>query len=308
VSIEAKFDRGSIQTVIAQRQRTLYPCFAEEAPPLARLAERIPIEFVIGNDGQVKKLWVDHPRFAEGALQSACMKELQRWPFRRTRDSRPRLDCRSPSAGEPADARATGRPRGATSADSFREEVLPPPARTFKASWTGLARVLTRVRDEGLVGKLGISELRRLLHAGAPHPQGHRAQADPLLELPRSARAAAGSPSAAEAPPAPAFELVEVLAERRSAARSTPRSTGASATRSGTQDRPVAAVRRELKRALPATRARAGPAQVRLGQLARTARRLAEDLRVCRGVPASVRTQADDLAAAVESLAVEAAS
>jgi hypothetical protein len=82
VSIEAKFDRGLIQTVIAQRQRTLYPCFAEEAKRSPGLAERIPIEFVIGNDGQVKKLWVDHPRFAEGALQDCLLKELQRWPFR----------------------------------------------------------------------------------------------------------------------------------------------------------------------------------------------------------------------------------
>jgi hypothetical protein len=82
VSIEAKFDRGSIQTVIAQRQRTLYPCFAEEARRSPGLTERIPIEFVIGNDGQVKKLWVDHPRFAEGALQECLLKELQRWPFR----------------------------------------------------------------------------------------------------------------------------------------------------------------------------------------------------------------------------------
>ncbi len=82
VSIEAKFDRGAIQTVIAQRQRALYPCFAEEAKRSPGLAERIPIEFVIGNDGQVKKLWVDHPRFAEGALQECIFKELQRWPFR----------------------------------------------------------------------------------------------------------------------------------------------------------------------------------------------------------------------------------
>ena len=82
VSVEAKFDRGSIQTVISQRQRTLYPCFAEEARRSPGLAERIPIEFVIGNDGQVKKLWVDHPRFAEGALQECLLKELQRWPFR----------------------------------------------------------------------------------------------------------------------------------------------------------------------------------------------------------------------------------
>ena len=82
VAIEAKFDRGSIQTVISQRQRTLYPCFAEEARRSPGLAERIPIEFVIGNDGQVKKLWVDHPRFAEGPLQECLLKELQRWPFR----------------------------------------------------------------------------------------------------------------------------------------------------------------------------------------------------------------------------------
>jgi len=82
VAIEAKFDRGSIQTVISQRQRTLYPCFAEEARRSPGLAERIPIEFVIGNDGQVKKLWVDHPRFAEGDLRDCLLKELQRWPFR----------------------------------------------------------------------------------------------------------------------------------------------------------------------------------------------------------------------------------
>jgi hypothetical protein len=81
VSIEAKFDRGSIQTVIAQRQRTLYPCFAEEARRSPGLNERIPIEFVIGNDGQVKKLWVDHPRFAEGALPECLLKALQSWPF-----------------------------------------------------------------------------------------------------------------------------------------------------------------------------------------------------------------------------------
>ena len=82
VSVEAKFDRGSIQTVISQRQRSLYPCFAEEARRSPGLAERIPIEFVIGNDGQVKKLWVDNPRFAEGDLRDCLLKELQRWPFR----------------------------------------------------------------------------------------------------------------------------------------------------------------------------------------------------------------------------------
>ena len=42
----------------------------------------------------------------------------------------------------------------AESGDAFREEALRA-ARAFKASWTGLARVLTRVRDEGLWGNWG---------------------------------------------------------------------------------------------------------------------------------------------------------
>lgn len=81
VSVEAKFDRGSIQSVIAQKQHGLYPCFKEEARRSPGLSERIPIEFVIGNDGQVKKLWVDHPRFQDGPLPDCLLKELQRWPF-----------------------------------------------------------------------------------------------------------------------------------------------------------------------------------------------------------------------------------
>jgi hypothetical protein len=81
VSIEAKFDRNSIQTVISQRQRGLYPCFKEEARRSPGLNAHIPIEFTIGNDGQVKKLWVDHPQFHEGALPDCLLKELQRWPF-----------------------------------------------------------------------------------------------------------------------------------------------------------------------------------------------------------------------------------
>jgi hypothetical protein len=81
VSIEAKFDRAAIQTVISQRQRNLYPCFKEEARRSPGLNARIPIEFIIGNDGQVKKLWVDHPQFHEGALPDCLLKELQRWPF-----------------------------------------------------------------------------------------------------------------------------------------------------------------------------------------------------------------------------------
>ena len=135
-------------------------------------------------------------------------------------------------------------------ADAFRDEVLQA-ARAFKASWTGLARVLTRVRDQALWRSWGFSSFEVYCSKEL------RIRKATALKLTRSwtflERHERGwRPDSADAKPAPAFEVVEV----------------------------------------------------RLGQLARTARRLAEELRVCRGVPASVRTQADDLAAAVEALAL----
>jgi len=162
----------------------------------------------------------------------------------------------------------------AASGDPFREEVLRA-ARTFKASWTGLARVLTRVRDEGLWESF----------------------------LDRHERS--WKPEAPDARPAPAFEVVEVLAEAEERGALDADEYRSIRDSIWDPDRPVAAVRRELSERFPRPEPEAPPAEVRLGQLARTARRLAEELRVCRGVPASVRTQADDLAAAVESLAVE---
>jgi len=161
-------------------------------------------------------------------------------------------------------------------ADAFRDEVLQA-ARAFKASWTGLARVLTRVRDQALWRSWGFSSFEVYCSKEL------RIRKATALKLTRSwtflERHERGwRPDSADAKPAPAFEVVEVLAE--------------------------AEERRELSERFPRPAAEPAPVEVRLGQLARTARRLAEELRVCRGVPASVRTQADDLAAAVEALAL----
>ncbi|HZW90990.1 MAG TPA: hypothetical protein VFF12_18065 [Myxococcaceae bacterium] len=189
------------------------------------------------------------------------------------------------------------------SGDAFREEVLRA-ARTFKASWTGLARVLTRVRDEGLWESWGFPTFdaysTRELHI-------RKATA---LKLTRSwsfldRHERSWKPEAPDARPAPAFEVVEVLAEAEERGALDADEYRSIRDSIWDPDRPVAAVRRELTERFPRPAAEPAPAEVRLGQLARTARRLAEELRVCRGVPASVRTQADDLAAAVESLAVE---
>jgi hypothetical protein len=108
-----------------------------------------------------------------------------------------------------------------------------------------------------------------------------------------------------QARPAPAFEVVEVLADAEE--RGTLDADDYRSIRDSIWDpeRPVAAVRKELLDRFPRPAPEPTPTEQRLRQLARTARRLAEDLHACRGVPASVRTQADALAAHVEALAVE---
>jgi hypothetical protein len=37
---------------------------------------------VVGNDGKVVKLWVDHPKYSEGPLSQCLLRELQKWPFK----------------------------------------------------------------------------------------------------------------------------------------------------------------------------------------------------------------------------------
>ncbi len=77
-----QFDRDSINAVVAARQRTLYSCVADEVRRRPGLSAKIPIEFVIGNDGRVNKLWVDHPMFKEGPLPECLLRELQKWSFK----------------------------------------------------------------------------------------------------------------------------------------------------------------------------------------------------------------------------------
>ena len=112
----------------------------------------------------------------------------------------------------------------------------------------------------GAVEGVGLFQLRGLLHQGDPHPQGDRAEADPVVDLPRPPRARLG-PDAARSRPARRrpSRWWRSSPRPRSGARSTPRSTGASATRSGTRSGPSPRCARELTRALPAPGARARP-------------------------------------------------
>jgi len=77
-----QFDRESINATVAAKQKTLYSCVAEELRKQPGLSAKIPIEFVIGNDGKVSKVWVDHPMFKEGSLPACLLRELGKWSFK----------------------------------------------------------------------------------------------------------------------------------------------------------------------------------------------------------------------------------
>lgn len=79
--VAAQFDPRRIQAVVAREQRGLVPCFRAEAERSPDFRGDVPIEFVIGNDGRVAQLWIDEPRFKQGALRECLLKALAGWKF-----------------------------------------------------------------------------------------------------------------------------------------------------------------------------------------------------------------------------------
>jgi len=77
----AQFDERKIQAVVGREQRTLAPCFRAEAQRSPEFAGDVPIEFAIGNDGKVVQLWIDEPRFKQGALHDCLQSALAAWRF-----------------------------------------------------------------------------------------------------------------------------------------------------------------------------------------------------------------------------------
>jgi hypothetical protein len=78
----ANYDQEGIKSVISAKQKTLFPCIAAEAQRQPGLNASVPIEFVVGNDGKVMKVWVDNPKFKDGPLSECLLRELQKWPFK----------------------------------------------------------------------------------------------------------------------------------------------------------------------------------------------------------------------------------
>jgi hypothetical protein len=79
--VAAQFDERKIQAVVSREQRTLAPCFRDEATRSPDFHGDVPFEFAIGNDGRVAALWIDEPRFRAGPLKDCLVKALGGWRF-----------------------------------------------------------------------------------------------------------------------------------------------------------------------------------------------------------------------------------
>jgi hypothetical protein len=79
--VATQFDEGKIQAVVARQQRTLVPCFREEAARSPDFRGDVPIEFAIGNEGRVVALWIDEPRLRDGPLRGCLQRALEGWRF-----------------------------------------------------------------------------------------------------------------------------------------------------------------------------------------------------------------------------------
>lgn len=79
--VAAQFDAGKIQAVVNREQRSLVPCFRDEASRAGDFRGQVPLEFAIGNDGRVAALWIDEPRLRDGPLRDCLLHALAAWRF-----------------------------------------------------------------------------------------------------------------------------------------------------------------------------------------------------------------------------------
>jgi hypothetical protein len=82
--VEQQWDQEGINSVVRSNKSSLHPCLSAEARRQKPSWEAsIPIEFTIGNDGHISKLWIDHADYkSEDSVLFRCMfAELKKWKF-----------------------------------------------------------------------------------------------------------------------------------------------------------------------------------------------------------------------------------
>jgi hypothetical protein len=173
-------------------------------------------------------------------------------------------------------------------------------ARRFKSSWFELGRLLFQVRANEAWQGWGFDSFEayctRELHI-------RRATAEKLLRsygfLQRHERSAPETSEAVER--APPFEVVTVLADAEERGQLTERDYARVRDSIWDPGRTPSELRRELTERFPAPERSVDEAS-QLLRFARTARRLATDLRASKQVPAAAKRTADALAEELESL------
>jgi hypothetical protein len=87
--VQSNWDGAHIQAVVAREQRTLVPCIRAEADRAGGWSGEIPLEFAIGNDGRVARLWIDGPRRGSAQLRGCLLEAMRGWAFRPFAGERP---------------------------------------------------------------------------------------------------------------------------------------------------------------------------------------------------------------------------
>ena len=182
---------------------------------------------------------------------------------------------------------------------SFRHTVLLA-AKRFKSSWVELGKLLAKVRNDGTYQEWGfpsfesycLSELRI-----------KKQTADKLTRnfgfLEKHEPQVMRTPELAEA--APAFEVVEVLAQAEERGQLSASEYKSIRDSIWNQEKPTSELRRELVEKFPAPEAKYD-SDAELKRLWATSKRLAAELHSNRKVPSAIRERADALASDLEEL------
>ena len=84
VGVVQMWNQDEINAVVKSKKATLHSCLKAEAErQKPGWSERIPLEFTIGNDGRITKLWIDKPDYKsqDSELYKCMFAELRKWQF-----------------------------------------------------------------------------------------------------------------------------------------------------------------------------------------------------------------------------------
>lgn len=187
------------------------------------------------------------------------------------------------------------------SADPYRQTVLAA-ARRFKSTWVELGKLLIRVRDESLWEGWGHPSFEAYC---AKELHIRKSTALKLTRsfsfLQRHEPEEVGKDALPER--APAFEVVEVLADAEERGQLSPNEYQQIRESIWNPERPVSELKREFTERFPRPAPEPRPTSLQLRRLAQAARKLAGELAACGEVPSHVADRAAALADDVEGLA-----